>query len=275
MKYDAFDCQQSTQKISEYISSCVQTYRAIITEKEKAIKAAPLTRLRISKHNKTIQFYEIKNKGDTRGKYIPKSNISKIIRLAQRDYDTETVNILKKQLHAIETFKNTFIPQPFETISAKINPAKLKIVHTILQSNEAFAKHWQEKIVKGKNFNQDATVFVTSNGLSVRSKSELIIAETLLRQQIPFRYETPLHLKEWGKIHPDFTCLNTRTHKEYIWEHFGMMGDLDYANGAIKKLLQFAKNGFIQGKNLIISMETKDCPLSTDYIEYMIKNFLK
>ena len=30
----------------------------------------------------------------------------------------------------------------------------------------------------------------------------------------------------------DFICLNLRTRQEFIWEHFGMMNDAEYASSA-------------------------------------------
>ena len=67
----------------------------------------------------------------------------------------------------------------------------------------------------------------------VRSKSEVIIADTLARHGVPYRYEYPLKLKSgrdgaFRTIHPDFLCLNVRTRAEFYWEHFGLMDDPDY-----------------------------------------------
>jgi len=66
----------------------------------------------------------------------------------------------------------------------------------------------------------------------VRSKSEVIIADRLFINAIPYEYERGLIVKipktaecpETEMVwNPDFRVLNVRTGKEYIWEHFGRM----------------------------------------------------
>lgn len=52
----------------------------------------------------------------------------------------------------------------------------------------------------------------------MRSKSEVIIADLLNKEGIPYRYEFPLYLKEFNTVYPDFTILNVRKRKEIYWE---------------------------------------------------------
>ena len=46
--------------------------------------------------------------------------------------------------------------------------------------------------------------------------------------------------------------------KEFIWEHFGLMDNPDYANRTASKLKVFNENKIFPGKNLIITMETAE-----------------
>ena len=108
----------------------------------------------------------------------------------------------------------------------------------------------------------------------MRSKSEKIIADTLERRRIPYRYECPLELKGKRIIHPDFTVLNKRTKKEYYWEHLGMMDDKEYVVNAIKRLESMIQNGIFPGKKLIISVETKALSINISLIESIIKEYL-
>lgn len=106
----------------------------------------------------------------------------------------------------------------------------------------------------------------------MRSKSEVIIADTLFRHNIPYRYEFPITLKrsnsddirrDFGSsitLYPDFLCLNTRTRTEFYWEHFGLMDDPAYSNNAAGKLRLYTENGILAGRNLIITMETQTEP---------------
>ena len=115
----------------------------------------------------------------------------------------------------------------------------------------------------------------TDRGEYVRSKSELIIANMLFREGIPYDYERPVVLKN-GKIkYPDFTVLNTRTGREYIFEHFGKLDNEEYRFKNLEKIKDYENSGYIQGINLIMSFETKDNPLDTTHIRNLIEAFFK
>ncbi len=96
----------------------------------------------------------------------------------------------------------------------------------------------------------------------------------LEQKGIPYRYEYPLHLKSAGKLRPDFLCLNVRKREEFIWEHFGMMDNLEYSNRTIEKIQQYGQNGYIAGKNMIMTFETSQYPVSSILIRKMIEEYL-
>ena len=118
------------------------------------------------------------------------------------------------------------------------------------------------------------TEFFSNDGIRVRSKSELIIANMLEQNGIPYRYEYPLMLKDMGTVRPDFTCLNIRTRKEYIWEHFGMMDNIAYANKNIVKIESYEQSGYYLGKNMIMTFETSQHAISSNIIKAMIEEYL-
>ena len=153
-------------------------------------------------------------------------------------------------------------------------------------TEEQYTQQWKGVSWIGRPFAPDTPVHRTANGERVRSKSEIIIADTLLRHGIPYRYEFPLTLhcsaddNDFSSLdgtvtlHPDFLCLNTRTRTEFFWEHFGLMDDPDYSKNAAGKLRLYIENGILPGRNLIITMETQREPLSTRSLEKLIEGFL-
>ncbi len=116
--------------------------------------------------------------------------------------------------------------------------------------------------------------FLTEGGEVVRSKSEKIIADKLHSMNIPYVYEVVVKLEGHGKVHPDFTVLNTRTREEFYWEHLGMMDLPEYSNKAIKKIDTYEKNGVFVGKKLLVTYETSFYPLNIRSIERTIKEYL-
>lgn len=66
----------------------------------------------------------------------------------------------------------------------------------------------------------------TENGIWVRSKSEVIIANILYRSGIEFQYEEKLYYNASQWIEPDFTIRHNG--KTWFWEHLGLLGDEQY-----------------------------------------------
>ena len=48
-------------------------------------------------------------------------------------------------------------------------------------------------------------------------------------------------------VYPDFTCLNVRTRKEFVWEHFGMIDVPEYCQNMASKMEMYLMNGFCLG----------------------------
>jgi len=86
---------------------------------------------------------------------------------------------------------------------------------------------------------------VTASGVVVKSKNEVIVA-TVLDEVAPGRwgYETPLKGADGRTLHPDFTIQRTDG-SSVLWEHLGLMDDLDYARKWGLKKDWYAANGFL------------------------------
>ena len=123
--------------------------------------------------------------------------------------------------------------------------------------------------MKKKGFTEDAPEFYTAKGEQVRSKSEILIADTLYRKNIPYCYERPLEFPGAGRIHPDFTILRRSDRKEVYWEHLGMMDDPEYAANALMRIDLYERNGIFPGDRLILTHETGRQPLRTRLIEVL------
>ncbi|MBQ0051878.1 MAG: hypothetical protein KBT11_07430 [Treponema sp.] len=243
----------------------------LIKEKTKAPTTTPNARLRISTNKGTFQYYKVTAPGEKLGTYIPKKSLSEAIELAQADYNRKLLPLLRLEL---EHINNLLENQSNAThLQTTFHPGRKKLVTPVTLTNEDYAAAWISVEYKHKPFDPAASVLQTSTGQRVRSKSEVMIAETLTRLGIPFRYEFPVRLKTYT-AHPDFFCLNLKTRKEFLWEHFGMMDDPEYAQNAITKLHDYQKCGYFSGKNLIISAETRETPLSTRQIEQLAGEYL-
>ena len=93
----------------------------------------------------------------------------------------------------------------------------------------------------------------TADGNFVRSKSEVIIADTLMRLDITYKYEEPLRSKEDIKDFrlPDFTV--SFEGDTYYWEHLGMLSVPAYKEAWDRKKEWYRKNGYYD--QLIVSKD--------------------
>lgn len=257
---------------------------ALLASKLKELKKAPEGSLRITSSNHVVQYYHKTKAGDTCGRYIPVKNLRLAKALAQKDYDQQLIESLKKESQLLQNVLKAYehlnkSSTLAEKLLSKLHIKRQLLITPVTLPNQEFAKKWQNLNYDKKAFAPDAPELFTSRGERVRSKSEIIIADALNRLGIPYRYEFPIELAtESGEsriFHPDFICLNLRTREEFLWEHFGMMDDVEYAAASVRKLAFYEKNGIFPGKNLIISTETSELPVNTRQIEKLAMQYLK
>lgn len=236
----------------------------------------PEGKLSYSSWKNTAQYYYI-SPSDKKRKYLSKTKkdgLSLITKLAQKDYNSRFMKTIKKQISALNNFLENYKPAESKQVFLKLNKKQKPFVTNYTLSQEEYTNRWLSTPYEPKPFKTDTPKHFTTQGLQVRSKSEVLIAEFLYKNKIPFKYEQPLILNGTEIIHPDFTCLNPRTRKEYIWEHLGMMDNTDYLNKTLTRLELYNQNGYFQGKNLLTTMESPQHPLNAKIINRIIKEYL-
>ena len=250
---------------------------------ERKIFNAPQGNLKIIHCRGDEQYYVVCDETKNiypNGKYLRKSEMETVRKLAQRSYDEKMLFEVKKQLKNIEDIIQKIERKEIISIDElgaaynKIGISRKKFIKPWIMSDEDYIRNWMNVQYAGKDFTTGQVEIYTEKGEKVRSKSEKIIADMLYHKGIPYRYEFPIALKEVGNIYPDFTCLRMSDRKEIIWEHFGMMGDSEYSKNALKKITTYTKNGYIQGENIIYTFESAEYGLNTINVEQTIKKIL-
>ena len=106
-------------------------------------------------------------------------------------------------------------------------------------------------------------------GLLVRSKSEVIIANILVEKSIEFEYEREFIGKKGQKRIPDFTFIDAAG-DIVILEHLGMMALPSYRAAWEKKLAFYNENGYKLNENLFITTESEKGGIDSLAIEEVI-----
>ena len=230
--------------------------------------------LGIHRRGQKVFYYERKD-GEKSGKYLSKKTSMDLIRrLAQKDYAQKVIEVARKELMLLEACMDAYPQTRVEEIQNLYPKEVLDLITPLVTSDEQYVKAWQETLCPQNDYYTENCIYGTKRGEMVRSKSEVLIADALLYEKIPYHYERAIYIEGIGTCHPDFTVLNVRTRQEYIWEHFGMMAEMDYAQGAVKKIQQYQKAGYVLGKNFIATFEDAMHPLTPGQIGIILEEYL-
>ena len=262
----------SQDEILPKVDQRIIELQQIIANLQKQLKKVPKESLRIVQRRNNFFYYLITSPKDTNGKYLPKAQSKLARQIAQRDYNFAIKREIEGELKVLYKLKKNYRPQNLINIYKRLTLGRKQLVTPVQLPNEEFAKQWQAQSNPGDSFNSQNKCFQTNCGIFVRSKSEVLIADALTNHNIPFHYEMPLHLKDKA-FYPDFTCLHPSTRKVYIWEHFGLIDQSEYAIHALEKLILYQSKHFIQSHTLIITYETLDHPLTPQKIHTLIQEY--
>ena len=252
----------------------IDELQLVIEFLQKQLEKAPEGSLNGTSSHSQLQWQRIVG---TKRFYLSSGNSKLIKALAQKKYNALLLEDFKRQRKALDKLINSYVPQNGEKTYMSMSERWRKQIVPLNIPDSEYADLWQSLRYKGKTI--ENTGFLTSKGECVRSKSEIIIADVLASLCIPYRYEFPHKLKNGDlsrciDVYSDFTCLNIHTRKEFVWEHFGLMDDAEYARNAVAKIEMYQNNGYFLGDNLIFTMETHEKPLNSKIVRDLAKKYL-
>ena len=228
-----------------------------------------------------------KRTGDTDNQqYLGEGKEKEIIRLCTSTYAGRLADAAEKEIEQLDkclkilgskTNEAGIDKADIDTVYGNLPEGIRQKITPSVVTDDGFAEKWQnEKYENRWKGNADYTI-ETPRGEKVRSKSEWIIACMLAEAGVPYRYEECVGLnKLLGMVfYPDFTVLNKRTRKVFLWEHFGRMDDPKYIEESyMPKMLEYYNFGFLPGKKLLMTFESRRYPLDTTQVKRLIEEFL-
>ena len=246
-----------------------------IHEKEEALLHVPDGTLKIHHKNNSTEYYQQKESDKKRiSRYLKKEEQQLIQELAQKTYDKEILSLMKREYSVLSQFLDKYKPDSLKQFYDDMCEERKKLVTPIIRSEQQLIDEWKAFQYVGKEFSPGTPEYYTEKGERVRSKSEVIIANMLLKSDVLYYYECPLNLKGYGIVYPDFTCLNRRNGKCFYWEHNGMMDNPEYSVRSVKKIQQYEANGIFQGESLILTYESNQLTLNQKSVQRMINRYL-
>lgn len=245
---------------------------SIIEYSERKLLELPKGKIRASKSGTTWQYY-LKDGKNPNGQYLRKEEKSLAVKIIEREYNEKMLRACTERKNRIDKLIQDIKSNVPENVYYSLSEGKKQCLTPIILSDEEFVIQWQKQKYEGKEFPEDYPEIYSDKGERVRSKTEKIIADKLYKEDIPYRYEQPYKLKNYGVVYPDFRILDVNNRKEILLEHFGMMDDMEYVGKALKKLRVYEKNGLVLGKDILITYETSVAPFDSRLFENMLKAY--
>ena len=162
------------------------------------------------------------------------------------------------------------IPKELLLSDPQVIPKELLLSNPHTLSN--YLHQWASAAYEQNAHYSDNLIHKSLSGHFHRSKSEVIIANSLFLNHIPYRYECALHLDD-VVLYPDFTILHPKTLDVYYWEHFGMMDNHSYCDKTFQKLKLLGNHGIIPSINLITTYETQKHPIDSSKIQQIVREW--
>ena len=242
-----------------------------INDLQSQIDVLPSGTFFCTRNNKYYKWYYT-DKGKT--KYIPKSERKLAEQLVKRKYLESRLRKFKQEEKRIDIYLKQYSLDEFSSYHVEEHPELQKLLSGVYVPLKQELDEWVNASYTNNPKEPQKLIHKTIPGILVRSKSEALIINALFEHKIPFRYECLLQIQNVS-VYPDFTIRHPVTGEVYYWEHFGMMDDSIYVKNAIKKIEQYGKSRYVQGRNFIATFESKEAPLNTVTINRVIQDFFQ
>ena len=241
------------EKFSKQVEGLIEEQERILVQAQKASKNCPEGSLKIQKKENGRYYYKRSAGQDGKAilQYLPKKNLKQIQALAHKKYFAKILPALEKNAQILRKMQQAYQYDIINAVSMHLRDAVQDVEPPFIKEADLLLRDWEKEAYEVNQRYPESLRFETDHGEMVRSKSELIIANALAREEMfLYKYERPLQVNHQGRritIHPDFTVFHKKTGKITYWEHAGIMDDPDYGADFVWKSNLYLENGLYQG----------------------------
>ena len=246
--------------------------RKIIKKKEASVKKEPAGRLKCARRKNSLEYYW-KAPGAGRYSYIPKKNRRLAAVLAQKSYDEKILRLAREEEELVSKLIRICESDAIDAAYNNCAEGRKLLIEPVTPSDDEFREQWKKQESCLLGFEKSDPEFYTKRGERVRSKSEILIANTLFGYGVEYLFECRIELPGYGDAYPDFCVLDIKNRRTIVWEHLGKMGDSDYVERNLRKINAYLKAGYVIGETLILTLESASQPISTALIEKTVRHY--
>ena len=225
-------------------------------------------------------YYSVKRQGSKFYDYLGLPNNRIVKRVREVRYLEEAIRRIERDLALMKALVDGFLPYDPSHISESL-PATYRFnVPPVSRLYETEGKKWLAKRLEDqKDFPEnypEKKKHKTSDGIWVKSVSEVVLYEMVKAAGLALIYELPLPMKDYGPpLYPDATVLSPiDMKKEIIIEYVGRLDLLDYTGNFAQKVSRYLDSGYKPGVDLFFVYSDDDGNIDSVQISKVIADIL-
>lgn len=242
---------------------------------EEELQSLPEGFLHIQKRGDR-EFYTVRDPKSGNRKKERRHGITRdpelVYSLIRKRYVLNALKIIEKDLRLLEAAFSKYTEFDENSVMGGFIAEHPHLKDAVLR-NAGIDIEWSSNYHHAEGLFADDRTSIASDGTIMRSRGEIVVAEKLKQNNIPYRYEMELDHPNLPYI-PDFVIKRPRDGKIFFWEHIGDVNDQDYMKRNARKFEVYEEYGIVPWDNLIITYDTINGGVNTPLIEAMIHAWL-
>lgn len=213
-------------------------------------------RLKCYTHKNSSKYYYARKKGAAKYKYVGTENSDLVRKVQEVRHIDAALGRIDQNIRLVTSVLDGYSEYDFGTVDGKLPLAYRSSNHFAATDYRKAGEKWKEEKLKfqacfPENY-PEKKIKRTSDGVLVKSISELVIYERFLAAGLYEMYELPLPSSDYASnMYPDFTVLSPIDLKtEIIVEYVGRLDLQGYREDFAKRVHRYMLNGYIPGVNL-------------------------
>ena len=234
--------------------------------------------LKRSRPGKRKYYYYGKWRGDKKYRYIEQSELKHVQKIRETRFLEEALGRIDNDISLLRSLCIGFLPYDPSSINESLHPVYRCEVPPVSKLYEHEGVKWKAgRLDFQKEFPEnypEKKRHKTSDGVMVKTISELTIYERFKAAGLAFVYELPLPPADYGPaLYPDFTVLSPIDMKSHIIVEFaGRMDRQDYREDFARRTGRYIASGYTPGVNLFFIFSDNEGNIDSTQITKVIED---
>lgn len=213
--------------------------------------------IRSSKRRNGKAYYSVKRRGAEKYTYAGSRDKPDVKMICEAHFCKEAIKRIDNNIKLIKHLKDKYLECDPYSINSALRKLMRAGIPPVSQAYRIEGEKWKrENLVFQARFPEnypEKKVETTSDGVKVKTLSEVILYERFKSAGLYQIYELPLVLDDYGPaLYPDFSILSPIDLKTVIYvEYVGRLDLQEYRNAFAKRLNRYISNGYIPGVNVL------------------------